>query len=418
MSIYSGFATRQQEGFYNKITLRVMEMISDRLIAFVRADPFDEESWYSHLRKIYKYMEVMERQKYLDPKFSHGIKKLIKVYKNHLNITDNSTITSRSFYLNNNIKDYAHVNMESLQEKSIKEGSEERDPSQENHISTSGNSSKIHGEKNSDLKLNNEILVRNNYSKSAQSNPKRILKQPINTNSFVKADLNVTKKEIIIDHEKTSVNYKLPGNTPEMNIQNHSKQTHNTSYINSRFHEDLVQPNTALPAQIIQRKGRRIRKIKLQKNCDIYGQGKTCKNRSNIRSVPRHFSRKRGGRIKLNQSMADANLNNYTDTGAVLAASCKRKNKYERIQKSSKTSKFKIQLMPHSKRSNSVNSHRPKRRSSSRRRSMTRFLVRKKFNKSGSHIRGNRYIKNILPTVRAGDDRGMIAQQFGSYNKS
>lgn len=60
MSVYSGFGTRQQETFYNKITLRAMEMLSDRLIAFIRADPFDEESWYYHLRKIFKYMEILE----------------------------------------------------------------------------------------------------------------------------------------------------------------------------------------------------------------------------------------------------------------------------------------------------------------------------------------------------------------------
>ena len=60
MSIYSGFSTRQQETFYNKITMRAIEMVSDRLISFIRTDPFDDENWYHHLRKIYKYMEIME----------------------------------------------------------------------------------------------------------------------------------------------------------------------------------------------------------------------------------------------------------------------------------------------------------------------------------------------------------------------
>lgn len=81
MSIYSGFGTRQQETFYNKITLRAMEMLSDRIIALIRADTFDEESWYYHLRKIHKYMEILETKKYLPPKFSGGIAKLMKHYK-------------------------------------------------------------------------------------------------------------------------------------------------------------------------------------------------------------------------------------------------------------------------------------------------------------------------------------------------
>ena len=88
MSVYSGFSTRQQESFYNKISLRAIEMLSDRLIAFIRSDPFDEEAWYYDLRKIYKYMEILEGKKYLPPKFSVGISKLMKHYKKYINITE------------------------------------------------------------------------------------------------------------------------------------------------------------------------------------------------------------------------------------------------------------------------------------------------------------------------------------------
>lgn len=102
MSIYSGFGTRQQETFYNKITLRALEMLSDRVIAFIRADPFDEENWYYHLRKIFKYMQILETNKYLPPKFSSGISKLMSHYKKYINLPENSTstLTSRSFFLN------------------------------------------------------------------------------------------------------------------------------------------------------------------------------------------------------------------------------------------------------------------------------------------------------------------------------
>ena len=107
MSIYSGFGTRQQETFYNKITLRAMEMMSDRIISLLRSDPFDEESWYYHLRKICKYMEILEAKKYLPPKFSTGLNKLMSHYKRHLKLPEgsNSTLTSRSFFLNKEMKE-------------------------------------------------------------------------------------------------------------------------------------------------------------------------------------------------------------------------------------------------------------------------------------------------------------------------
>lgn len=107
MSIYSGFGTRQQETFYNKITLRAIEMLSDRIISLLRSDPFDEESWYYHLRKIYKYMGILETKKYLPPKFSSGLDKLMNSYKHHLKLPSgsNSTLTSRSFFLNKEMKD-------------------------------------------------------------------------------------------------------------------------------------------------------------------------------------------------------------------------------------------------------------------------------------------------------------------------
>jgi len=51
--------------------------------------------------------------------------------------------------------------------------------------------------------------------------------------------------------------------------------------------EEFVNPNKYSNNMHIRK--RRIRKIKIQKNTDIYGQVKTCKNRSFIRSIPRHF---------------------------------------------------------------------------------------------------------------------------------
>ena len=37
--------------------------------------------WYKHLKKIYKYMVLMENNKYLEPKFSEQIHSLYAVLK-------------------------------------------------------------------------------------------------------------------------------------------------------------------------------------------------------------------------------------------------------------------------------------------------------------------------------------------------
>jgi hypothetical protein len=43
MSIYSGFATRQQEGFYNKLIEKCFQLMSSRLIAFFKGDQAQDD---------------------------------------------------------------------------------------------------------------------------------------------------------------------------------------------------------------------------------------------------------------------------------------------------------------------------------------------------------------------------------------
>ncbi|CAI2367822.1 unnamed protein product [Moneuplotes crassus] len=397
MSIYSGFGTRQQEGFYNKIMLRAMEMVSDRLIAFVRGDGFEEESWYFHLRKIFKYMEVMERQKYLDPKFSNGLRKLIKVYKKHLNIPDNSTMTSRSLLLNSNKKEIEEVLADTLPENSIKEGTDEKDASQDNQKSTSGNSSKAQQDRHTDFNMNNPSMVKKSYDQKLKETHSREIKAPD-------------------DYENAFVQYNRLDNTPKVRVLNYNREAQNASSLNRRFYDQLVTPNVAFPSQMGHRKGRRVRRIRLQKNGNIYSKATKSNNREVIRSVPKHFNRKKFGQTKMNLSMIDGAPILEAEAETILAASRKSRRKYNRVRKSSKTSKYKPSFQTSSRRSNSVNSHRTKRRSSSRRRSMTKFFVKKKDNKSNSHMRPNRYLKNILPIVANEGGRGAIAQQFSSGN--
>jgi len=45
MSVYSGFATRQQEQFYNKLVEKSLTMLSTRLIAYLKGINTDEARW-------------------------------------------------------------------------------------------------------------------------------------------------------------------------------------------------------------------------------------------------------------------------------------------------------------------------------------------------------------------------------------
>jgi hypothetical protein len=88
-----------KDSFYNKMLAKTLEMLSDRIIAYIRNDQFDEATWFRHLSKIYKYMNILEMNKHLDPKFTLSFAKLIS-FHNKQNLDDKSstsTHTSNSF---------------------------------------------------------------------------------------------------------------------------------------------------------------------------------------------------------------------------------------------------------------------------------------------------------------------------------
>jgi hypothetical protein len=78
---------------------KTLEMLSDRIIAFSRQDQFDDTTWFRHLSKIYKYMNIIEMNKNLEPKFTLSYEKLIGYHdKQHIDDNkSNSTHTSNSF---------------------------------------------------------------------------------------------------------------------------------------------------------------------------------------------------------------------------------------------------------------------------------------------------------------------------------
>ena len=85
MSVYSGFGTRQQETFYNKMVEKSLHLLSKWLLQFFNNGEWgcisyvdlelvlDEREWAKKIKKIYKFMSVMDQQKHLPPKFSHAI---------------------------------------------------------------------------------------------------------------------------------------------------------------------------------------------------------------------------------------------------------------------------------------------------------------------------------------------------------
>ena len=61
MSIYSGFATRQQESFYNKLTFKLIELMANKLLGqYNGVIQFDEKSFARKVNKIFRTMRKLE----------------------------------------------------------------------------------------------------------------------------------------------------------------------------------------------------------------------------------------------------------------------------------------------------------------------------------------------------------------------
>lgn len=81
MSIYSGFATRQQEHKYNNLIETLVIAMKKRIIKFYAGEPCDEGKFKMLLKKIYKKMFIMEKGKYMAPKFTSCYTDLIESLK-------------------------------------------------------------------------------------------------------------------------------------------------------------------------------------------------------------------------------------------------------------------------------------------------------------------------------------------------
>lgn len=79
MSIYSGFATRQQEQAYDNLLLDLIDVLQRRIIKFYIGQEADEHKFHTILNSIQHHLLKMEHSKYLQPKFGSSFKPLLDV---------------------------------------------------------------------------------------------------------------------------------------------------------------------------------------------------------------------------------------------------------------------------------------------------------------------------------------------------
>ena len=84
MSVYQGFATRQQEQYYTRIVHKIIELFTYKLFHLLKEqdDSFYshgvKDRWFSHIKKAFKLLYKVEKQKYQDPKLAVQIFPFIK----------------------------------------------------------------------------------------------------------------------------------------------------------------------------------------------------------------------------------------------------------------------------------------------------------------------------------------------------
>ena len=192
-------------------------------------------------------------------------------------------MTSRSFFLNSEMKEMAQTHNGLFNSNYTKNNSDMKEFIQESSNLNGTQETEINGNKTSELRTNNDVII-NKYDRKLNGSQERALITPLNQS---------TKKPIIIQQDKRYLKYKKIENSVESTDINPSRQTNHDSEITKNINEELTFPNQNYPPhQINIKRGRRIKKIRIQKSHENYGVIKSCKNRGLIRSVPRHISRK------------------------------------------------------------------------------------------------------------------------------
>ena len=100
MSVYSGFATRQQETKYNGLVENLVIALKKRVIKFYRGEACDEDKFKLLLKKIYKKMYILEKGKFMAPKYSTCFTDLIDALSIDIDydtLSDASSLASQTF---------------------------------------------------------------------------------------------------------------------------------------------------------------------------------------------------------------------------------------------------------------------------------------------------------------------------------
>jgi hypothetical protein len=81
MSIYSGFSTRQTEDVYNRVLLKMLQLLHNQVLYYLGyaedTKPNEDFTPFSRsFSRLYNKMKDIEERKYLPPKFSSVLEKL------------------------------------------------------------------------------------------------------------------------------------------------------------------------------------------------------------------------------------------------------------------------------------------------------------------------------------------------------
>lgn len=97
MSIYGGFATRNQETFYNKLIEKLVQLLSLKIVATYNGKLLpDEKLWAKKVLKVHKSLAYMEQSKYLEPKMSFSFDNLAAILRVGNSMTDSTHMSNIS----------------------------------------------------------------------------------------------------------------------------------------------------------------------------------------------------------------------------------------------------------------------------------------------------------------------------------
>ena len=79
MSVYNGFATRQQETNYNRLVESLIFTLQARITLSAKEGPLSEEKFRQRILSLHEALSKMEAFKYSSPKISESCKELIQL---------------------------------------------------------------------------------------------------------------------------------------------------------------------------------------------------------------------------------------------------------------------------------------------------------------------------------------------------